>query len=208
MSTEGARHSLRLRSASRTDLNSNFTCEANNELGTTRRSIELTGRPERPTINSIPQSMFANKFKLDFTVKSFSDIRNVEIQYRNRRKRDVHRRTSNFLKKRFIPGLESPTVESGRDKLTHELSSNMFRVVSYWLTFLEKSSEYELIVKVENDYGWSEPSPLFYFSTREEDYAKDYTSGYFGIGFSGVAAGHDYSLLTLTVLFLVNAVRN
>ena len=49
-----------------------------------RQEIELTGRPEAPTINSTPEGLFANSFELAFTVKSFSLVRNVEILYRKK----------------------------------------------------------------------------------------------------------------------------
>ena len=47
-----------------------------------RESIELTGRPEAPTINSTPDGLFANSFELAFTVKSFSIVIKVEIRYK------------------------------------------------------------------------------------------------------------------------------
>ncbi|XP_023336645.1 limbic system-associated membrane protein isoform X2 [Eurytemora carolleeae] len=201
MSSEGSRHFLRLRSVTKLDLTSNFTCEANNELGITEKDIELTGRPEPPTINSTPESLFATSYELVFTVKSFSTLSNVQIRYRSK---DLLADDRKWIVQLFPAKRES----TDRDQYGAAFNTNVYRVVTHAIDFLRRSTRYEVLVKVENDYGWSDESKQFEFRTREIDYAQEYQRGYFGLGFSGVSPGTTpcifFSLVLLTCLNLAN----
>ena len=84
MASEGSKYYLTIRSLEREDLLANFTCEATNEIGTAGGSVEVTGRPEPPTVNSPPESLCSDSYTLVFTAKSFSTPTHVEVRYRTK----------------------------------------------------------------------------------------------------------------------------
>jgi hypothetical protein len=82
MASEGSKYYLTIRTLDREDLLANFTCEAINEIGTAGATVEVTGRPEPPTVNSPPESLCSDSYTLVFTTKSFSVLTHVEVRFR------------------------------------------------------------------------------------------------------------------------------
>lgn len=46
------------------------------------------------------------------------------------------------------------------------LTDERIRAMAHPLSRLESATEYQAIIRVENRFGWSQPSPLFYFHTQ------------------------------------------
>jgi hypothetical protein len=84
MASEGSKYYLTIRVMERADLLANFSCEATNEIGTAVSGVEVTGRPEPPTVNSPPESLCADSYTLVLTAKSYSALTHVEVRYRTK----------------------------------------------------------------------------------------------------------------------------
>ncbi|VVC24119.1 Hypothetical protein CINCED_3A013250 [Cinara cedri] len=77
----GNRYTLRMRKVQSTDFG-NYSCVADNGLGKSKRSIELTGRPDVAVISGPPQSRTKNEYEMVWTVKSHSPIVEYKLLYR------------------------------------------------------------------------------------------------------------------------------
>lgn len=69
----GTRHSLIIRRVSELDFG-NYTCSADNQLGRMRKTITLSGLPNKPIIRSAPISQWKNQYNASWQVESFSRI--------------------------------------------------------------------------------------------------------------------------------------
>lgn len=69
----GTRHTLYLRRITEMDFG-NYTCAADNQLGRTRKTITLTGRPNKPFFRSPPNSQWKNQYNASWQVESHSLI--------------------------------------------------------------------------------------------------------------------------------------
>lgn len=60
MENRGSRHTLIIRKVHQQDFG-NYTCVAENQLGKTRKTLQLTGRPNTATFRSPPISHYKDK---------------------------------------------------------------------------------------------------------------------------------------------------
>ncbi|KAF0752205.1 brother of CDO-like, partial [Aphis craccivora] len=77
----GNRYTLRLRKVQNTDFG-NYSCVADNGLGKSKRSIEVTGRPDVAIITSSKTSRSKDSYEMLWTVKSYSPIIEYKVLYR------------------------------------------------------------------------------------------------------------------------------
>jgi hypothetical protein len=98
MESRGARHTLLIRKISAVDLG-NYTCTADNQLGKTRKTITLTGRPKIAIFRSAPISQWKDKYNVSWSVDSFAPIEEYKLFYRiiSHRASDSHQMDANFF---------------------------------------------------------------------------------------------------------------
>jgi len=164
---------LRLREITITDLG-NYTCEAENTQGTARDHIELSGKPAMATINSSPEGLYRNSYNLTWSIKSSSPLEAVRILFRKMDQftnQNTNGTWSNILvgPPRIWPSdpYQSP---KGHQKWSQR-SQRGYSVHSHLFQNLEADTRYEVIVQSQNQFGWSEPTNPFIFSTRFQDYS-------------------------------------
>uniref|UniRef100_A0A1B0D5K0 Uncharacterized protein n=1 Tax=Phlebotomus papatasi TaxID=29031 RepID=A0A1B0D5K0_PHLPP len=77
----GARHTLIIRKVHAMDFG-NFSCVADNQLGKSRKSIMLTGKPNVATFRSAPISQWRDKYNISWTVDCFTPIEEYKLYYK------------------------------------------------------------------------------------------------------------------------------
>uniref|UniRef100_A0A8D8LXL5 Opioid-binding protein/cell adhesion molecule homolog n=1 Tax=Cacopsylla melanoneura TaxID=428564 RepID=A0A8D8LXL5_9HEMI len=123
-----------------------YYCIANNSLGTTRKSIVLSGTPLRPIFERASVAGDSKSPRLVWTVESLSEITSYELQYRKQE-------------------ADSDAWEVAHPKVLKSSDSVHYSVV-HDLHGLE-SGTYEAVLRAENAYGWSYPSPPNIFSGED-----------------------------------------
>jgi len=179
METYGNRYVLLLKNVRETDFG-NYSCMADNSLGRSRGSIEVSGRPHAAKIITPRLGSYKDQYNLTWTVNSFLPIEEYRILYRVNSPHygnDAYqfastktgRSSPGFYTKQpiewtnIIPTIDNPQPSSQyRNRFTY--TGNF---VFYGLT---PSTEYEVIIQSRNKEGWSEASDIFRFSTRDRDY--------------------------------------
>jgi len=158
METDGERHSLLLHHLKITDFG-NYSCLADNGLGSSKASILVSGRPEVVRVTSPHLSLSATEYSLTWQTVSLLAILDNSIKYRlyeQNRKGTVKR--SNWTN--IIPPL------SRNERLRYD-------GVIFKQTFpfygLQPDSKYEVRVRAKNEEGWSEPGKSFIFTTPRFD---------------------------------------
>ena len=81
METYGNKHVLILKNVRETDFG-NYSCMADNSLGRSRGSIEVSGRPHAAKIISPRLGSYKDQYNLTWTVNSFLPIEEYRILYR------------------------------------------------------------------------------------------------------------------------------
>lgn len=180
METYGNRYVLLLKNVRETDFG-NYSCMADNSLGRSRGSIEVSGRPHAAKIITPRLGSFKDQYNLTWTVNSFLPIEEYRILYRVNSPHygnDAYqfastktgRSSPGFYNNKqpiewtnIIPTIDNPQPSSQyRNRFTY--TGNF---VFYGLT---PSTEYEVIIQSRNKEGWSDASDIFRFSTRDRDY--------------------------------------
>jgi len=180
MQTYGNRYVLLLKNVRETDFG-NYSCMADNSLGRSRGSIEVSGRPHAAKIITPRLGSYKDQYNLTWTVNSFLPIEEYRILYRVNSPHygnDAYqfasaktgRSSPGFYNNKqpiewtnIIPTIDNPEPSSQyRNRFTY--TGNF---VFYGLT---PSTEYEVIIQSRNKEGWSDASDIFRFSTRDRDY--------------------------------------
>lgn len=157
---------LRLKDINVLDLG-NYSCEAENTQGTARDHIELSGKPEVATINSSPEGLYRNSYNLTWTVRSIEPLTKVRLLFRKMDQPTNYNHNgtwSNLM-------LSMPTVWHDPMQPEWARRAREYHVHSHLFQNLAAESRYEVIVQSKNQFGWSEPTKSFIFSTRYRDYS-------------------------------------
>jgi Immunoglobulin I-set domain len=104
MESRGARHTLLIRRITSQDLG-NYSCTADNQLGKTRKTITLTGRPKSAVFRSAPISQWKDKYNVSWSVESFAPIEEYKLYFRviSHRASDSHLMDANFFQQKNKP---------------------------------------------------------------------------------------------------------
>jgi len=171
------RHTLVLRGLVNKNDFGNYSCVAENSLGTSKRHIEVHGRPTMAVFRNKPHQSGAHSFQLVWTTDSYSPIEEYRLLYRQIKPTnhpDDGFAAGSDWTNIIIPGESRIGGSSTQDAFHHEKS--------FPLSDLIPEAEYECLVQAKNIYGWSEASRIHRFYTHYSTYepaARDlgWTSG-------------------------------
>jgi len=142
----------------------NYSCLASNSLGSYKKHIEVHGRPTEATFLRGGMRSGRNSFELSWKVHSFVKIHEYRLLYRGLTTTGTKTAVANSdWTNVIIPGSERFT---GGEQITRWRLDN-----------LAEDSQYECLVQARNDYGWSQPSQMFTFSTSQKTFQSPATSG-------------------------------
>lgn len=158
------RHTLVLRGLANKNDFGNYSCVAENSLGTSKRHIEVHGRPTMAVFRNKPHQAGAHSFQLVWTTDSYSSIEEYRLLYRQIK--PTNHPDDGFAGSDWtniiIPGESRIGGLTSHDAFHHEKS--------FPLTDLIPEAEYECLVQAKNIYGWSEASRIHRFYTHYNTY--------------------------------------
>ncbi|KAJ1521159.1 hypothetical protein ONE63_002854 [Megalurothrips usitatus] len=134
----GSRHVLRIHQVVDTDFGT-YRCLAENERGTARRVVQLSGLPTPARLDEVTYEK--GRPVLLWTVESLSPVDKYELMYR---------RQNEWTSTR-TPTVQLPVVEGNIYKVKYELRD-------------VETADYEAKLKAHNLFGWSELSQKYPFS--------------------------------------------
>ncbi|XP_029726433.1 hemicentin-1 isoform X2 [Aedes albopictus] len=79
--SRGARHTLIIRKVHPQDFG-NYSCIADNQLGKTRKTVTLTGKPKAAVFRSMPNSQWKDRYNISWVVDSHSPVEEFKLYYR------------------------------------------------------------------------------------------------------------------------------
>lgn len=136
-----------------------YTCEASNAYGAVSSALQLTGLPKKAKMTSSPNGGEKDLYTLSWTTESFSRPVQLRIKYRKVESEEQMQDPNNwFSDSKLLTGEEGLELESKGQ--SHYMRHDIIN--------LEPATDYEAIVLVENEFGWSSPSDAFKFHTRKE----------------------------------------
>lgn len=211
METYGNRHVLILRHVNEYDFG-NYSCMADNSLGRERKSIEVSGRPHPARVISPNVSFTKDQYNLTWTVDSFIKIDEYRILYRvllknGQEPSGFHGPPKHTEWTNIIPTLGNRQLMGYKNSFTYTGSFNFFG--------LEPATQYEVIIQSRNREGWSDPSEIFKFSTRPQDYdprelelqkAKQ-QQGYLSSAHAQLRSSHLFNPAIVVAAILISHVR-
>lgn len=174
MTSRSNRHTLVLSSIKSGQDFGNYSCVAENTLGTFKKHIEVHGRPTPAVFRSSPEAGGKSTYHLTWTVDSYSPI--IEYRLLYRQIQAYHRMNDgrNFMgggerhgggggdwTNVIIPG--DAIHASGISSATYNHRQ------SYEVSNLRFDAEYECLVQARNKFGWSEASRIFRFFTGKNE---------------------------------------
>jgi len=144
----------------------NYSCVAKNSLGTFKKHIEVHGRPTEATFQRAGSKSGHRSFQLSWKVQSFAPIHEYRLLYRSlvppdRRKKP--QAPSSDWTNVIIPGSEA--FVPGEQHVRWRLDN------------LGEDTNYECLVQARNEYGWSQPSEMFSFTTSQKNIQSPATQG-------------------------------
>jgi len=161
MEDRSNRHTLIL-SSIRSGLDfGNYSCVAENSLGTFRKHIEVHGRPTPAVFRSPPNAGGLSTYQLKWTVDSYSAIQEYRLLYRQIQPYHKMNNGPNLIQgggdwtNVIIPG------DAQNQKFNHAMT--------YEVSNLQTDAEYECLVQARNQFGWSEASRIFHFYTGKRE---------------------------------------
>ncbi|XP_050316135.1 limbic system-associated membrane protein-like isoform X2 [Anthonomus grandis grandis] len=196
MESRGSRHTLVIRKVNRQDFG-NYTCVADNQLGKTRKSIQLTGKPHPVKFNSPTTSRWKQNYNISWEVESLSPIEEYKLLYRklpevsvvtgDNQPQPLHHQSQKKLNQRGENrtysitnfGHSRPMKDwkwnglEWRDVILPAIPAQPvgMQFMSYDIRGLEPGQQYEARVQARNKFGWSPESPSFIFKTTETENA-------------------------------------
>ncbi|XP_070493766.1 protein amalgam isoform X3 [Chironomus tepperi] len=187
MENRGSRHTLIIRKVHPQDFG-NYSCNAENQLGKSKKYLQLSGKPNTAIFRSAPISQYKDRYNISWTVDSHSPIEEYKLFFR--RSSDEHELDNN-IEQQSQPlqhqshGHSNSIYPNYRNNYANlHWSRNDWRDVvlpaiplshlytqsmSYMIRGLEPDQQYEAKVQARNRYGWSEVSERFTFSTSSND---------------------------------------
>ncbi|EAT47866.1 AAEL001018-PA, partial [Aedes aegypti] len=150
--SRGARHTLIIRKVHPQDFG-NYSCIADNQLGKTRKTVTLTGKPKAAVFRSMPNSQWKDRYNISWVVDSHSPIEEFKLYYR--------------LVDGDILQTHDGIYTDWRDVVlpAFPYSHHYTQGMSYLLRGLDPDQQYEARVQSRNRYGWSDFSDSFLFTT-------------------------------------------
>ncbi|CAL4067055.1 unnamed protein product, partial [Meganyctiphanes norvegica] len=136
-----------------------YTCEASNTYGTASSSLSLTGLPKKAKMTSNKNGGEKDSYTLTWTTESFSRPVQLRIKYRKLEDDENMQNPNNWH--------SVSTLLTGEEGLGLE-TNGQSHYMRHDLTNLEPATDYEAVVLVENEFGWSSESDNFNFHTRKE----------------------------------------
>lgn len=169
----------------------NYSCVAKNSLGTFKKHIEVHGRPTEATFESAGSKPGHRSFQLSWKVQSFSPIHEYRLLYRSLvlMESQMQAASSDWTNV-IIPGSE-PFVP-GEQR------------VKWHLDNLGEDTNYECLVQARNEYGWSQPSKMFTFTTSQKNFQSPATQG---LNWAGPASSSIKDLGSLPCLLLLASIN-
>ncbi|CAG7825968.1 unnamed protein product, partial [Allacma fusca] len=170
MEDRGSRHSLIIRNVQPGDFG-NYSCEADNKLGRSRKHIELSGKPNRAVFRSDTVGRMKDAFNITWTVESFSPVDEYRLLYRKKHVNDTSDIPGEWQEV-VIPASESYYHGGSVPRAVTSLAATSVSTVhwkSYHIRKLEPGVMYEAEVAARNKYGWAQKSDVFQFNTRSAD---------------------------------------
>ncbi|XP_065202964.1 lachesin-like isoform X2 [Planococcus citri] len=151
MDTRGNKHTLTIRNAQSADFG-NYSCQAENNMGKTRKYMELSGRPTPAEFENKGNGRFRDQYNLTWSIESYPPLDEVRLLYR--KMNDTHQQPGQWHDIMLHP--HCPKSEKNDPKCE----------MSHLIRGLDPGSSYEAIVQAKNKYGWNEVSDLYQFYTR------------------------------------------
>jgi len=155
------RHTLKLMGLASPQDFGNYSCVAENSLGSSKRHIEVHGRPTPAVFRKKPHQSGKNSYRLVWTVDSYTPIQEYRLLYRQI--------------KPFHPNDGSGSglnIAGGGNDWTNIIipgdanSSEFHHEKTFLLADLIPEAQYECLVQAKNQYGWSEASRIHRFITN------------------------------------------
>ncbi|XP_030369446.1 hemicentin-1 [Scaptodrosophila lebanonensis] len=81
MENRGSRHTLIIRKVHPQDFG-NYSCVAENQLGKSRKTLQLSGKPNVAVFNSPPISQYKDRYNISWAVDSHSPIEEYKLSFR------------------------------------------------------------------------------------------------------------------------------
>ncbi|KAL1124697.1 hypothetical protein AAG570_001321 [Ranatra chinensis] len=169
--SRGSRHTLIISKVQSEDF-ANYTCQADNAQGKTRQYIQLSGKPLVGVFKSPAVGKSRDSYNISWSVNSYTPIEEFKLYFRKMpigipgathypvsSKRPQRRENGTSMRDWTDVVLPSPMSSEG--EITHEMS--------YLITALQPSTQYEARVQARNSFGWNQMSDNFRFSTRGMD---------------------------------------
>jgi len=158
----GKKHRLLLTNMNRRDFG-NYSCMADNSLGRGRESIEVSGRPHEAVVVSPEISPYDDQYNLIWKVDSFLKIEECRILHRKIESNAVGGEQNHLSDwTNIIPTMNADSMSSSPMGLTFK--------GQFMFYGLEPETDYEVIIQTRNKEGWSDPSNIFKFRTRQKGY--------------------------------------
>ncbi|XP_066255817.1 limbic system-associated membrane protein-like [Euwallacea similis] len=196
MESRGSKYTLVIRKVHRTDFG-NYTCVADNQLGKTRKSIQLTGKPKAVTFKSASVGSYRESYNISWEVESLSAIAEYELLFRripegftgsdnehlqplydqNYRQSVFKNQSRTYSAVGYSVGFGYSRSSKGHSDWRNvilpasRVSNNGFQTMSYVIRGLEPGQQYEAKVQARNKFGWSPMSKAFNFQTSDRDAA-------------------------------------
>ncbi|XP_076264967.1 limbic system-associated membrane protein-like [Rhynchophorus ferrugineus] len=196
MESRGSRHTLVIRKVHRTDFG-NYTCVADNQLGKTRKSIQLTGKPKAAVFKSSTMGHHRERYNISWEVESLSPIEEYQLLFRRipdgwtTYTEDGLPQPLHHQSQRKFGSKENRTYSAvgysvgygyTRSNKGHAEWSNVIlpasrstssglQSMSYVIRGLEPGQQYEAKVQARNRFGWSPISKSFTFQTTNRENA-------------------------------------
>ncbi|KAK4872349.1 hypothetical protein RN001_014378, partial [Aquatica leii] len=190
MESRGSRHTLVIRKVHRSDFG-NYTCVADNQLGKTRKSVQLTGKPNPAKFSSASRGQWRDSYNITWAVESLSPIEEFKLLYRrlpdvsstnaeDGHPRPLQHQSSKRENKTFTStgyynmGYGRQYIDrrsDWRDVILPAMPTQApgVQTMSYVIRALEPAQIYEAKVQSRNKYGWSPISEAFTFQTTDSD---------------------------------------
>ncbi|XP_030755972.1 limbic system-associated membrane protein-like isoform X2 [Sitophilus oryzae] len=195
MESRGSRHTLVIRKVNRQDFG-NYTCVADNQLGKTRKSIQLTGKPHPAKFNSPSTGRYKENYNISWQVESLSPVEEYKLLYRrlpdigvtsDNQPQPLHHQSlkkfsskgenkTSFSTNGFV--YSRPTKDrrlEWRDVIlpASPIQPAGLQSMSYIIRGLEGGQQYEARVQARNKFGWSPVSDSFTFKTTETEHTSE-----------------------------------
>ncbi|XP_044766912.1 limbic system-associated membrane protein-like [Coccinella septempunctata] len=197
MESRGSRHTLFIRKVHKSDFG-NYTCVADNQLGKTRKSVQLTGKPNAAKFNSPSRGSWKDSYNISWVIQSLSPIEEYKLLFRrlpdsvttseDGHPQPVHHQSQ----KKLFFGKENKTYNAvnyntatyghGRQYIDRRTDwrdvilpaptpsqSTGVQTMNYIIRGLDPGQNYEAKVQARNKFGWSPFSESFTFQTTDLD---------------------------------------